>query len=451
MNKKIMSVIIAIVILMNIPCNAVFAKSISQEELNKIKEVMQLIKDNYKEDISDKDLSTGAIKGMLSSLDPYSVFFTKEEFKEFTKSLSGSFEGIGVNIKKSGQYIEIINVIKGAPAESAGLKQGDKIISVDGVSTLNMELDIFISKARGPKGTKVKLGILRGSAGITQYFEITRNEVKVPQLEYKAIDGIGYIKISEFGENVDKDFEEALNFFDKSGITKLIIDVRGNPGGLLGETVNICRKLIPKGPIVHIKTNSEQKTIYSYLENPKYKIVVLVNGASASASEVFAGAVKDTKAGIIVGTKTFGKGTVQTIFDLNGGDYIKMTIANYYTPNNSSVNKIGITPDYIVNQVYIEDKDQLVDLNIERNIKLKDKGEDVYAIEQRLYALGYEVDQPDYIYDNITAKSIEKYKKEHKIQNNKTITKSTQRLIDKEIKEGIDKDNQLEKAIKLLK
>ncbi len=450
--RKITQVILVLIISLNFFCSTVFAQEITSDDLEKISATIQIITENYKEEVSKELLITGAIKGMLSSLDPYSTYFTKEEFKEFEESTNGEYSGIGINIKKVGKYIEVTGLIGDSPAKKAGLKVGDKFIEVDNASVVNTSLELFISKVKGLKGTNVNVAILREGSKKLIYFNIVRDIVKIPVVEYKIIDNsIGYIKISEFSKNCSDEVYKALEDFDKNNITKVIIDLRGNPGGLLNEAVSICENFIPKGPIVHVNTNDSQKTYYSKLERIKYKVAVLVDGGSASASEIFAGAVKDTSAGVIIGTNTYGKGTVQTIYELNDGSFIKLTIANYLTPLKKSVENVGVVPDIIIRSVNLESVEDIASLSIKRSITAGQRGEDVLAIEQRLKVLGYDILSPDYYYDSVTQKAILQYKKEHKIVANKVITKNFQRILNQEVITNFNKDAQILKALETLK
>lgn len=450
--KKLFNIALILTISVTLFCNTVFAENITNEDLSSIKDTMQVITENYKTDVSKEVLINGAIKGMLSSLDPYSTYFTKEEFAEFEQSVNGEYSGIGVNIKKIDGYIEITGIIDESPAKKAGLKIGDRFVSVDDAAVINMNLDVFTAKVKGEKGTKVKVGIIRDGSKTPINFEIVRDTIKISSVEYKILDNnMGYIRINEFSKDCSDSVCSALKSFDEKKVTKVIVDLRGNPGGLLSEVISICENFIPKGPIVHVKTNGDKKTYYSKLEKTKYKLVVLVDGGSASAAEILAGAVKDTKSGTIIGTTTYGKGTVQTIFELNNGSFIKLTIADYLTSSEKSVEKSGVAPDIISKSVNLESIDDIMPLDITRNIKAGQKGADVLAVEQRLNALGYDVSGPDNNYDAITQKAVLEYKKNHKLLQNKIITKDFQKLLDHEVVSNIGKDAQLLKALEVLK
>ena len=313
-------------------------------------QTLDYIRSNYPFEIEDKELMTNGIKGMLQGLDDYSDYYTKEEAERFMKKVSGDYAGIGVYIEKKGSYIGVINPIENGPGEKAGLKPGDLIIAVDGKAVKDISIEQVSSLIQGPKGTEVKLTILREGVATPINVTVTRDNIKINPVKYEILEGnIGYIKLDEFNKHATEYIKEALKEFDKKGVKKVIFDVRNNPGGLLGQAIEVSKLFIPKGPIVHIRSNAKVGTTYiSTLEKPKYELVVLVNSNSASASEIFAGAVKDRKAGTLVGTITYGKGLVQSMANLPDGSIIKMTTAEYLTPNKISINNKGVEPDIVV-------------------------------------------------------------------------------------------------------
>ena len=309
-------------------------------------DVFQYIKGQYPFEIEDKELMEGALKGMLQSVDPYSDYYTPEEAAELYKDMLGVFSGIGVYIEEKDSYINIIEVIKNSPAEKAGLKEGDLIVSIDDTDTKDIQLNQASKLIKGPIGTSLPI-----------YIEVIRDTVNENPVKYEIIeDNIGYIRLSEFSGNSAKAMKNALASMDKQGITNIILDLRNNPGGLLDQVVAIAKDFIPKGPIVHIQEkNKEPVTYISTLEKPKYKLVLLVNENSASASEILAGAVKDTKSGTIIGKKTFGKGIVQSMRPAQTGGIIKLTSAVYLTPNKTYIHGNGIEPDIEIENKKDED------------------------------------------------------------------------------------------------
>lgn len=454
MKKRLIGLTLAIILLITSNVSFVFAGTVTDRDMARVKDAMELILQKYRDKVPNDQLVDGAIKGMLQTLDPHSIYMTKDQYKQMMDSLSGQFSGIGIYIQKVDQYIQVTGVIRNSPAAKAGMLIEDKIISVDGQSVVGLDPDIFVTKVRGVRGTKVKIEVIRQNYNDPIIFEISRDNIIIGAVEYKELDNnIGYIKIDQFDENISKDVIEALKEFDSKGISKIIIDLRGNPGGYLSEAVALGQKFIPQGPIVHIQEKDQPLETYnSDLKSPKYKLAVLVDGGSASASEIFAGAVQDTKAGILIGTKTYGKGTVQTFFEMDDGNYIKLTIARYLTPNKRSIDGTGLQPD-------IEVKDKRNSINQDmfepfiyfRNLVPGNKGNDVLAVEQRLYALGYYTDGPDYLYDNTTRKGIIKFKRDHKMVLNSVITKVTMDALDAAVKDIMTKDAQLDKAEEILK
>lgn len=327
-------------------------------------EVYNLIKHYYPFEVDEDELITKAIKAMLESLDPYSEYYTKDEVDNFYSSLYGSYTGIGLYIEEKDGYINVVKTMTGQPAEEAGIKAGDIIVSVDGTDIKDLGVDKVSAMIKGPEGTKVKLQVKRGDKTLT--FEVTRKVIEVSPVYYEIIENdIGYIKLEQFSSNATKEMKKALEELDKKGIKKIILDLRDNPGGFFNEAVSVAQLFVPKGTIVYVKDKNGILQRYdSYLKESKYQLVVLVNKNSASASEIVAGAIKDRKAGILVGTRTFGKALVQTVFPLNDGGMIKLTTAVYLTPNKTLINGVGIEPDYVV------ENDGFEDLQLKKAIEL---------------------------------------------------------------------------------
>jgi carboxyl-terminal processing protease len=374
MSKKLCILLLAIALLvpsMSYAADASAIQSIQREpDLLFFIDTFQYIKETYPLEIKDRELIEGGLKGMLQTIDPYSNYYTPEEAIEIYRSIYGEFSGIGVYIEEKDSFINIRDTIKGAPGEKAGLKKDDLIISIDDKDIKGISVDNAQKMMQGQAGTKVKLGIKRDNKSKPIYIEVIRDNVVINPVEYEILeDEIGYISLYEFSQSSAAEIKGVLEVFDKEGISKVILDLRNNPGGLLDQAIKISKHFIPAGPIVHIKEkNKELVTHISTNKNPKYKLVVLVNEHSASASEIVAGAVKDTKAGTIIGKKTFGKGIVQSMIPLDNGGLLKMTTAVYLTPNKTSIHGIGIDPDIVV-----ENKSD-DDLQLKRAIKeLKSK------------------------------------------------------------------------------
>lgn len=312
----------------------------------KLFRVIQLVKSRYVDDVSVDTLMNGAIKGVISSLgDPHSVYMDPKMYKEFMIETEGSFGGVGIVVGVKDKVLTVVSPIEGTPGDKAGIKSGDQIVKIDGQDTKDLALDEAVNKIRGPEGTQVTLTIRRNQE--TKDYILTRSNIQIKTVTGKILqDNIGYIRISMFNENTGNDFIRKYQELEKQGMKALVLDLRDNPGGLLEESAKVAGMLVPKGPIVSVvQRNGQRDTKYSSLEEVKYPLVVLVNGGSASAAEIVSGAVQDTGAGTLVGTKTYGKGSVQTIIQLDSGTAIKLTIAKYLTPKDRSINGVGIEPD----------------------------------------------------------------------------------------------------------
>ncbi len=327
---------------------------------------LQVVKSRYVEEVPVETLMAGSIKGMVNSLnDPHSVYMDAKMFKEFMIETEGSFGGVGIVIGTKDKLLTVVAPIEGTPGEKAGIKSGDQIVKIDGQDTKDLALDEAVNKIRGPEGSKVVLTIKRGQE--LKDYTLTRSNIQIKTVAGKLLDNnIGYIRISMFNENTGNDFVRKLQELEKQGMKAIVLDLRDNPGGLLDESVKVASQLVPKGPVVSVVTrDGRRETHSSNLEAPKYPVAVLVNGGSASASEIVAGAVQDTGVGTLIGTKTYGKGSVQTVIRLDEGSAIKLTIAKYLTPKDRSINGVGIEPDIKVELPEAKDKDVQLDKALE--------------------------------------------------------------------------------------
>lgn len=307
-----------------------------------------IVKTRYVEDVPAHTLLTGAIKGMVDSLDdPHSIYMNNKMFQEFLIETEGSFGGVGIVIGVKDKVLTVVAPIEGTPGEQAGIKSGDQILKIDGQDTKDMALDVAVGKIRGPEGTAVTLTVRRGET--VQDYTLTRSNIQIKTVSGKMLPhGIGYIRISMFNENTGNEFNRVYADLEKQGMKGLVLDLRDNPGGLLDESVKVAQKLVPQGPVVSVVTRDGSKEVHtSSLPAVKYPLAVLVNGGSASAAEIVAGAIQDTHAGTLVGVKTYGKGSVQTLLKLADDTAIKLTIAKYLTPNGRSIDGVGIQPDVV--------------------------------------------------------------------------------------------------------
>jgi carboxyl-terminal processing protease len=323
------------------------------EELKVFTEAITMVKKNYVEDVKTKDLVYGAIKGMLSSLDPHSSFLNPEAYKEMQTETKGEFGGIGIQIGTKDGLLTVIAPIEDTPAYKAGIKAGDKIIKINNEFTKDMGLHDAVSKMRGVPKTSVTITILREGWKETKDFTLVRELIKIKSVKSKILeDGIGYVKISQFQEQTAADLSTALEKLMQEKMNSLILDLRNNPGGLLNSAVSVTSQFLPPGKlVVYIKGKKGERAEYNTGDDrPNYDIpmIVLVNEGSASASEIVAGALKDWNRAVILGIKTFGKGSVQSVIPLSDGSGLRLTTAIYYTPKGTSIQATGIVPDIVV-------------------------------------------------------------------------------------------------------
>jgi len=340
------------IVLGRLSVTAVSAEGEGYEELKTFTEVLSMVKKNYVEDVKSKDLVYGAIRGMLNSLDPHSSFMTAEGYKDMQVETKGEFGGIGIQIGMKESMLTVIAPIEDTPAYKAGIKAGDKIVKINNVTTRDMTLQDAVSKMRGVPKTTVTISIMREGWKDPKDFILTREIIKVKSVKSKVLEGgIGYVKINQFQEQTANDLAAAMKKLDEEKITSLVLDLRNDPGGLLNSSIDVASQFLEKGKlVVYTKTRSGEKSEFFTDNNGHFKLpmVVLVNQGSASASEIVAGALKDWNRAVILGTLTFGKGSVQTVIPLSDGSGLRLTTAKYYTPKGKSIQGTGITPDIIV-------------------------------------------------------------------------------------------------------
>jgi carboxyl-terminal processing protease len=326
----------------------------SYERLKVFTEVLSLIQANYVDETKPRDLIYGGIKGMLETLDPHSSFLPPDIFKEMQVETQGSFGGLGIEITVKDRQLTVVAPIEGTPADRAGLHPGDRIVKIDGNPTKDMTLIEGVKKLRGPKGTSVTLTILREESPGPFDLTLVREVIEVKSVRAKDLgDGIAYIRISSFQERTGKDLVKVIEQFQKNGISALVLDLRNDPGGLLNQAVQVSDLFLDKGQLIvytegRIKNQDLRFSAEHGTQVPKVPMVVLVNGGSASASEIVAGALQDWKRALVLGTKTFGKGSVQTVIPLSDGSGLRLTTAKYYTPKGRSIHGTGIVPDIVV-------------------------------------------------------------------------------------------------------
>jgi carboxyl-terminal processing protease len=388
------------------------------EDLKIFTDVLGLLQKEYVEETNSKDLVYGAIKGMLETLDPHSAFMPPNVYKEMQEETKGRFEGLGIEITIKEGVLTVVSPIEDTPAFRAGIQAGDQILKIDGESTKNLSLMDSVKRLRGPKGTKVTITIMREGFTNPREFPLTRDVIPIRSVRYELLEKqYGYIRLSQFQEKTESELDKALKALEgesKGVIKGLVLDLRNNPGGLLDQAVKVTDRFIESGLIVSMEGRREDQKMKFYAHTPgtitRYPLVVLVNGGSASASEIVAGAIQDHGRGILIGTQTFGKGSVQTIFPMKDGSGVRLTTARYYTPNGRSIQAKGILPDIIVKPLLPEE---------EKGPALK---------------------QP-------TEKDLER----HLMDVEKEALKEKEKAKKEEVKEKKPSDPQLERAIELLK
>ncbi|WP_219834372.1 S41 family peptidase [Paenibacillus sp. R14(2021)] len=430
---------------------------LSEKELKKLNTVLDLIETKYFRDVNRTKVLDGAVNGMMGALgDPYSVYMEKDVAKHFSETIEGSFTGIGAGVQIKDGKITVESAIKGSPAERAGVLPNDVLRSVNGEKLDGLTLNDAVSKIRGPKGSKVKLIIER--AGVTQPIQLT---IVRDDIDYETVyshlrdDGIGVIEIRQFSLNTGERFAEELAKLEKQGMKGLVIDVRGNPGGVLPVVVSVAQPFVPEGePIVQVedKSGHREKTV-STGKGKSYPVAVLMNKGSASASEVLAGALKEEAHAVLIGETSFGKGTVQVSYDkvMADGSLIKMTIAKWLTPLGNWVHEKGLKPDV---EVLPPDYYTAARLSKEKTLVPNTIDENTKSLQMMLSGLGYKVDRKDGYYSSETESSVRAFQKKAGLPVTGRTDKATAEKVEEQLIVKIrdeKSDTQLLKAVTVLK
>lgn len=423
-------------------------------EFEKLYSTYDTIKDNYYEEIDQDKLVDGAINGMIKSLDdPYSAYMDKKEASSFHESISSSFEGIGAEIQEQDGKIMVVSPIKGSPAEKAGVKPNDIILSVDGKSVEGLSSSEAVLKIRGEKGTKVNLSISR--AGESEPIELTIKRDTIPiETVYAEMldDGVAKIQVTSFSEHTVQELKTALEEMSKKDMKGLVLDLRGNPGGLLDQAIEMASLFIPNGEVVlQVEERSGKKDVYKSKNDGELKIpvVVLIDDGSASASEIVAAAVSESADIPLIGVKSFGKGTVQTAQDFEDGSNFKYTAAKWLTPEGNWIHKKGIKPDI---NVKLPDYANLPYISPDKELKASDSSSEVKAAEEMLKEAGHDPGKIDGFFDEATKNAVTAFQREQKIKETGTIKDDTTVKLMQVIREKILKnDTQVKKAVEVLK
>jgi carboxyl-terminal processing protease len=317
------------------------------------REVLQLVKENYVGDTPSDyaSLTRAALDGMVSQLDPHSQFMPADEFRETEDELSNTFNGVGIQVEERNGHVVIVAPIAGSPADRAGLRRGDQLVKIDGEPLQNPSLDSTIKLVRGETGSLVTLTIFRPSQNRTIDYPLRRERIKMESVRLTSLraGGIGFVQITQFSERTGEEFAAALAGLEKQGLRALVIDLRNNPGGLLDAAIAVCDEFFDKDELIAYtqgRTPDSRENFYAGKRHPPraYPVAILVNGGTASAAEIVAGAMRDTKRAVIVGEKTFGKGSVQSVIELDRGEGLRLTTARYYTPSGVTIHEKGISP-----------------------------------------------------------------------------------------------------------
>jgi len=429
-----------------------------EEQMDFLEKLIRLVEAGYYREVDLQQLVDGAYKGVFNALDPYSLYYTGEEYEEFDIQVTGTFGGIGVQIAVRDGYITVVAPLHGTPAHRAGIRAGDRVVMVDDADVRDIPIDKVANMMRGEPGTGVKIGVLRDGQPSLLEFGLVREIIEVNPVTYEVLDDkIGYIRLTEFNEHATGKVDEALDYFDGLGIRDVVLDLRNNPGGMVDQAVDVAGRFVPKGPVVHIeRRNAPRQTLNSRPGQQKYNLAVLVNQGSASASEIVAGAVQDTKAGTLIGTRTFGKGTVQQLYPLTNGGRVKLTMAKYLTPNERVIDGEGITPDIVVENQSPAEKyvEGLAPVKGDRKLSVSSVGLDVLGVEQRLEIMGYNTGEVDGVFDDTLQRAVAEFQADTGLYPYGVLDITTRQKLLEEYETYLREntpDAQLEKAIELLK
>lgn len=423
-------------------------------QFEKLYSTYDTIKKDYYQNVDDQKLVNAAIDGMIKGLDdPYSTYMDQEEAKSFNESISSSFEGIGAEIQEQDGKIMVVSAIKGSPAEKAGLKPNDIIESVDGKSIKGLSATEAVLKIRGAKGTKVVLSISRAGEAKPISVSITRDTIPIDTVYSKMLDnGIAQIQVTSFSEHTAKEFKTALDEMQKKNMKSLIIDLRGNPGGLLDQAVEMASIFVPNGKVVlQVEDRNGKREVYKSQNDGEFKlpVVVLIDEGSASASEIVSAALSESANIPLIGVKSFGKGTVQSAQNFRDGSNLKFTAYKWLTPQGNWIHKKGIEPDI---KVSLPDYANLPFISPETKWKMGDSSTEVKTAEKMLKALGYKPGKVDGFYDAQLKSAVIQFQLDEKIKATGVLKdKTTLTLMQKLHDKILSNDTQAKEAVKELK
>ncbi|ANU23159.1 S41 family peptidase [Planococcus donghaensis] len=431
---------------------AVEVNSPERREFEKLYTAYDQIQDQYYKDVDRNVLVNGAINGMVDSLeDPYSDYLDEEEASQFLEGISSSFQGIGAEVQERGGFITVVSPIKNSPAEKAGILPNDQIIAVDGESIQGFTTTEAVMLIRGEKGTEVTLTVKRGENADPIDITIVRDEIPIETVYAEMIgDNVAHIQVTSFSENTYQELLDAIEEMENEGMEALVMDVRGNPGGLLNVALDISDLFIEEGkPLFEVQAKGEEPEVYMSSSGAKVDVPVtlLIDGGSASASEILAGAMNESADIQLVGEKTFGKGTVQTANDLQDGSNLKFTTAKWLTPDGNWIHEKGIEPD-----VEVEFPAYASLPVLDTSIELKDGAisEQVKTAEQMLEALGYDVGEVDGVFEEQMAEAVKAFQEDKELETTGVLTGDSTFAVMDALRDKIKNDDpQLQEAKKL--
>lgn len=431
------------------------SQDLSDKDFDELRQVYNSINHYYIEEVSKDQLLEGAAKGMVKALgDPHSEYLNAQESRGLDDSVSGSFEGVGIQISREGDRIIVISPIDNTPADRAGIQPHDVILEADGIDLIGMDTSEVVEYIRGPKGSSVSLKIQRGHST----FEVTLEREEIPLItvesDYQEEDQVGIIRISQFASTTYDELVEEIQAVKEQGAQQLVFDLRMNPGGLLDQALKISNIFLEEGqPIMSVEDPEEKETfVADNQEYGDYKIdlpfAILINEGSASASEIIAALVQEETDGKVIGQTSFGKGTVQSILNSSEKGELKLTIAKWLTPQGHWINEEGVVPDLEVEQ---DELSNAILLNPEETVQLEDTNDYVETISKLLFNLDYEVTPRSY-FDEVLEEAVKKFQKDHDLPVTGTVEGETAQAINQAARDYLDtNDRQLEAAIQSLK
>lgn len=429
-----------------------------QSWFDRLELVYTLVQQRHLKGVDMDTFMEGAIKGALDTLDdPYTDYFSPADWSAFLTSLDGDFSGIGAYLGEETEYVVISSPIKGSPAEKAGLQAGDRILKVNGASMLGLSTERAVTLIRGEAGTTVTLEIERPSEQRTFTVTITRAQISLPDLEYELLDGgIGYLALYNFGTDTDTQFWEAMADLKEQGAKALVLDLRDNGGGYVDVALSIAGGWVPKGePVLTEVTKDGEYRLLSPGGLIELPTAVLVNGGTASASEILAGAIQDWKAGMLIGTQTFGKGTVQELRSLGDGDGLKVTIAEYLSAKGRPVNKVGLTPDVEIKPLAVT-QPLLAPLDLGGKVLSSGQtGLNVLRLQEKLQYLGFQPETTGW-FGHLTERALLAFARSQGLPANapvadKALVERLNKAVQEKVAAEVEVDRQLETAVNLLK